>query len=276
MSIAINNRYLTNFESDKNPKLNNVSCKLPEQSLALFFVVSIVWLLYVTSKKWLAGHDEVTEDSHLDSLKPCRVNIVDSSQQLPRSNYTYQSLPCLLTKTEPSFHICTYPSKRDRFISAALQSDGIWEPYITPILQGALNKYPNSILMDVGANIGYYSLLAAKMGHLAIAIEPKKESLRRLQMGVELNRVRNEVYLVQNALYDFHTNVTLTDSEDNQGGVWIKSIISKSKGSLQNESLVEAITMDHLLTVTNIKQAVLKLDIGKPINLYLFISANPG
>ena len=63
----------------------------------------------------------------------------------------------------------TFFSKFFIFKSSALQTDGIWEPYITPILQMALNKYPESILIDVGANIGYYSLMAAKMGHTSIA-----------------------------------------------------------------------------------------------------------
>ena len=203
------------------------------------------------------------EDLQVDILKSCRINVVNLSEQLHTGNYTYQSLRCLSTKTEPSFHMCTYLSNRDRFISSALQTDGIWEPYITPIMQVALNKYPKGILIDVGANIGYYSLMAAKMGHTTIAIEPKEENLLRLQMGIDLNHVSNEVYLVQNVLYDVHTNVTMTNSEDNQGGVWIKSIISKSKSSPENESLVEAVTMDHLLTITDFKVAVLKLDIGK-------------
>ena len=212
------------------------------------FSVCTGGLLHLTFKIWLLSNNEKgpLADAQVDILKSCRINVVKLSEQLHGGNYTYRSLGCLSTKTEPSFHMCTYPSKRDRFISSALQTDGIWEPYITSIMQVALNKYPKGIFIDVGANIGYYSLMAAKRGHTTIAIEPKEENLLRLQMGVDLNHVSNEVYLVQNVLYDVHTNVTMTNSDDNQGGVWIKSIISEPKSSPENESLVEAVTMDHL------------------------------
>ena len=224
-------------------------------------------ILLFASKIWFTVNKEesLVDLQKDDSLKAFRVNVVNLNEQLTRGNYSYQSLRCLLTKTEPSFHICTYPATRDKFISAALQTDGIWEPYITPLLQGALTEYPKSLLIDVGANIGYYSLLAARMGHTAIAVEPKEENLLRLQMGVDLNNVGSKINLVQNVLYDFHTNVTLTRSNDNQGGIWIKSISSKPTDSYQNESSIEAITMDHLLTITDIKVAVLKIDIGKPL-----------
>src|ERR1019366_3290126 len=46
---------------------------------------------------------------------------------------------------------------------------GIWEPNLTRWIQERLS--PDDTFIDVGANIGYYSLLAAKLGSQVVAIE---------------------------------------------------------------------------------------------------------
>ncbi len=45
----------------------------------------------------------------------------------------------------------------------------MYEPGITYLIQQGLSKYPDALFMDLGANIGYYSLLAARSGHKTIA-----------------------------------------------------------------------------------------------------------
>lgn len=173
------------------------------------------------------------------------------------------STPCVQTKTKPPFLVCTYEKQRDKYISAALQTDGIWEPHITPVIQSALDKCLDCVFIDVGAHFGYYSLLAARMDHHVIALEPNTENFKRLKLGIILNHLQSHIRVFKNAVYDSHANVTLTNSVDNQGGLWIKSIISKSKGFFTNGSLTEAITMDHLLITSNVRKAILKLDVGE-------------
>ncbi len=55
------------------------------------------------------------------------------------------------------------------YISASLEASGQWETLLTGLVQRALNRYPNSLFLNLGANIGYYSLLAARMNHQVIA-----------------------------------------------------------------------------------------------------------
>ena len=45
----------------------------------------------------------------------------------------------------------------------------MYEPGITYLIQQCLSNYPEALFMDLGANIGYYSLLAARSGHKTIA-----------------------------------------------------------------------------------------------------------
>jgi tRNA G37 N-methylase Trm5 len=73
---------------------------------------------------------------------------------------------------------------------------GKWEPYITKVYQEALKLFPQAVVIDVGANIGFFTVLAAAMGHTVIAVEPNAESVRRLRKGVMLNGLQDKVSTV--------------------------------------------------------------------------------
>jgi FkbM family methyltransferase len=69
---------------------------------------------------------------------------------------------------------------------------GLWEPYITRWIESRLA--PGDTFIDVGANIGYYSLLASRRvgprGRV-VAIEPSPALFRALQQNLARNRARN-------------------------------------------------------------------------------------
>ena len=68
----------------------------------------------------------------------------------------------------PSF-FSLFPREADVHVSATLESAGHWELRLTHILQYTLRSLPNAGFINLGANIGYYTLLAASMGHQVIA-----------------------------------------------------------------------------------------------------------
>lgn len=88
----------------------------------------------------------------------------------------------------------------DTIVSRVIRRDGIWEPLETTLFEREVG--PGDVVIDVGANIGYYTLLAARLvgdeGHV-YAFEPEPEAFGLLEHNVELNRYRN-VTLVQKAL----------------------------------------------------------------------------
>jgi FkbM family methyltransferase len=77
-------------------------------------------------------------------------------------------------------------------IGRALAVTGKWEPHVADAFRRLLS--PGDVCMDVGANIGYLTLLAAKLvgptGHV-YAIEPAAGAFAALETNVALNDLRN-------------------------------------------------------------------------------------
>ncbi len=107
---------------------------------------------------------------------------------------------------------------RDRCVSTALRDTGTWEPFETKLLLGLLS--PGSVFLDVGANIGYFTLLAARMvgpGGQVFAFEPEPENFRLLQANLALNEVTGRVHAVMAGLNDTEAIGRLYLSDDNLG-----------------------------------------------------------
>lgn len=60
--------------------------------------------------------------------------------------------------------------------------------------------YAKGVVVDVGANVGGYTLRACKQAKLVIAIEPEKEVFMLLKKNVELNCHKRNVILVRKAV----------------------------------------------------------------------------
>src|SRR5262249_887460 len=88
------------------------------------------------------------------------------------------------------------------FIQRFIYFFGMWEPCLTCWILEQLA--PGDVFIDVGANIGYYSLLASKLvGEfgLVVAIEPSPTIFNTLKNNLALNKARN-IRLVNMAVSD--------------------------------------------------------------------------
>ncbi|MCJ2134409.1 FkbM family methyltransferase [Methylobacterium sp. J-026] len=94
-----------------------------------------------------------------------------------------------ITRTRYGFKI--YTNTTD-FIQRAVFNFGVWEPDVSAAISKMLK--PGDLFVDVGANIGYYTLLASKIvgrtGEV-ISIEAHPNIFRLLNKNVELNSVDN-------------------------------------------------------------------------------------
>ena len=72
---------------------------------------------------------------------------------------------CMLLNIRPDVTVCPHPNSVDTHVSRHLRAEGIWEPHIVIEFQNILWGNPDIGVIDIGAHIGIYSLIAASMGH---------------------------------------------------------------------------------------------------------------
>jgi FkbM family methyltransferase len=69
--------------------------------------------------------------------------------------------------------------------------NGVMEPRETRVFMEHIG--PAGVVVDVGAHIGYYTLIAAKHARKVFAFEPFPENARRLRKNIGINGFRNIV-----------------------------------------------------------------------------------
>ncbi len=94
---------------------------------------------------------------------------------------------------------------------------GIWEPLQTELVKKLVKK--GDVVLDLGANIGYYTLLMAKLvgdKGKVFSFEPELQNFTLLKKNVEINNYQN-VKINQEAVSDETKKVKLYLSKDNTG-----------------------------------------------------------
>lgn len=108
--------------------------------------------------------------------------------------------------------------KQDRHVSRRLREEGVWEPYESSLLLSLLQ--PGDVFVDAGANIGYFSVLAASVvgpRGAVFAFEPDPDNYRLLQANAELNGMADCITSVEAALSEDPGEGELYLSADNLG-----------------------------------------------------------
>ena len=110
-----------------------------------------------------------------------------------------------------------YLDRHDMVISPILLRDKIWEPFETEVFMREV-KY-GDVVLDIGANMGYYTLLASKIiGNNAkiYAFEPDPGNFSLLKKNMKANNIKN-VVLEQKAVSNETGKIKLYSCSDNKG-----------------------------------------------------------
>lgn len=83
-------------------------------------------------------------------------------------------------------------SKCFDFVKESFEKEGIWEPRTTEYIKNHLKE--GQTFVDVGANVGYYSILASQLGAKVIAFEPSKENRELLEKNIKDNNCDVEIH----------------------------------------------------------------------------------
>ena len=106
----------------------------------------------------------------------------------------------------------------DQHVSRQLREQGIWEPFETQLLMQHVQ--PGAMFLDVGANIGYFSVIvAACLGDdgQVFAVEPEPANAALLRENVLRNGLHERITVAELALSDVEQPAQLHISENNFG-----------------------------------------------------------
>lgn len=106
----------------------------------------------------------------------------------------------------------------DQHVSRCIRQQGIWEPYETSLVLALLP--PGGVFVDVGANIGYFSIIAAQLvgeGGQVYAFEPGSDNFHLLRQSAALNGLARRIHAVEAGLSAENGEARLFLSETNLG-----------------------------------------------------------
>lgn len=140
--------------------------------------------------------------------------------------------------------------------SLCLSVNGIYDPLTVELVNNEIKN--GDIVLDIGANIGYYTLIFAKLtgqGGKVFAFEPEPTNFSLLKKNVEINGYKN-VEFIQKAVSDKIGNAKLYLCEYNKG---CHTIYDPNDGRKSIE--IETISLDEYFKNYTGKIDFIKIDI---------------
>ena len=148
-----------------------------------------------------------------------------------------------------------YVRKSDWLIGAAIAQHKVYEPHVTRSL--SLMLKPGMVFLDIGANLGFFSLLAAsKVGETGkvIAFEPNYDNCALIHLSLYANRFR-QVMLYPYAVSDQEQMLLVETSGSSNGDT-----VPLDTADDLSDMLVQAVCVDDILS-NEPRIDVIKIDI---------------
>lgn len=132
---------------------------------------------------------------------------------------------------------------------------GYWSPVESHIFHHVLRKYGcrdgKALVIDVGAHVGWFSLVSASYGCRVVSFEPNTVALRYLNLSRVINNLHHQV-----ALYPKGVGLADSQAEYRQTDTWaLNGFVTKKR-----RSLLETVEVARLDTVVDEDVLLLKID----------------
>ncbi len=145
------------------------------------------------------------------------------------------------------------------YVTAHILADSIYEPTITSLTTGLLKE--GAVFVDVGANVGYYTLLASVLvgaGGMVVAIEPNPDTVERLRRNIRLNKFTN-IFTVPVAATETEQYLEFFEADVSNTG---KSSLSSKNARSSKSAVVRGIPLDEIIQGHNIQRVdLVKIDV---------------
>jgi FkbM family methyltransferase len=142
----------------------------------------------------------------------------------------------------------------DNIVIKEIFEENVYEVHDTHFNRGG-------VVVDIGANIGAFSIFAAQYADKVYAIEPEPHNLKALKNNISINDMNHRITIVEYGISDFEGTAVISD----EGG----SATIKDDGIYGAK--IKIITLDNLFSLHEIDSVdVLKVDVeGSELEIIL-------
>jgi FkbM family methyltransferase len=182
------------------------------------------------------------------------------------------------TITYPHFYITLHAQEYDPVRWRIMEEGKYYETEVHERFVQILDGVPSSYVLDVGANIGYYTLLSASLGHKVISFEPNPANVLRLCDSLRLNDFLDtpEIHIFQNAVSNVHGEEMMLYSPRNPGQAFLKPIEGADEETNDHKAKTTVVMLDKVaedqgwLTRPDFKIKLMKVDVeGKEPQVFI-------
>lgn len=154
-------------------------------------------------------------------------------------------------------------SSKDSGMGLMLRTKGVFEPLQSKLFIKSIKN--GDTVFDVGANNGYYTVLASKLvgkNGKVYAFEPDPQSLKLIYKNLKLNNCKN-VTVIESALGNKKGKLALSQDTSNPGE---SSLSHKNNGK---NIMVDVTTLDNFIKIRKIKKIdLMQMDVeGSEVNV---------
>ena len=168
---------------------------------------------------------------------------------------------CVVLKTpRGKTPICIHPPQTDVHVSASLKRGGQWEGPLVANLAKFIKAKSGTVFLDIGCNIGAYTVSMAHLGIKVTAIDPMLENLELLSKSLVLGNLLDNVTLIWNAASNAHKLVKFRADQRNIGGTRIVDV-NASTAMNDRSYVASTIMIDDLIPLFKGKRVAIKLDV---------------
>ena len=99
-----------------------------------------------------------------------------------------------------SVTFCVKPLEEDAYVSTKLATGQGWEPKLVSKVMEVMALHPGAVFLDLGSNIGAYTLPVASMRRRVVAVDMMRDNLAYIKTSLNQAGLDSYVKLVNNAV----------------------------------------------------------------------------
>jgi len=179
--------------------------------------------------------------------------------------------------SEDSYGVPMSVCSTEPMVTSSFMVDIPFEEEEVRLTMDGLMNYPGGLLLDIGSNMGIFSLAAAVRGHRAVAVDALHHNHLVLWKGAVMNQVEDKIVQINNAVSDVYEEYYPgLDFPGNKMGTRMISREEAEKGEIpvfpdrkkmtdvvdvDKKEVISSVTLGDLMDFIQEETVVIKIDI---------------